>query len=115
MNASASLAAQKNQIATACSLRLAAAPAAGGMADTRRQQRVGDGAAGGTDQPKASSLRPDWRRIERNVPRGICLRAAGTMAVLVGDPVFRYLTWLPRWETKTKPARSKALTISLEE
>lgn len=29
--------------------------------------------------------------------------------------VLRYLTWLPRWETKAKPSRSKVLAICSEE
>jgi hypothetical protein len=46
------------------------------------------------------------------VPRGTCLRPAGTMTVKMMLPsVLRYLTWLPRWETNAKPSRSRALTI----
>lgn len=63
----------------------------------------------------ALSSSPDWRRIERKVPRGICLRPAGMITVSVGLPVLRYLTWLPRWETKRNPSRSSVLTISSEE
>lgn len=65
---------------------------------------------------KALSSSPDWRRIERKVPRGICLRPAGTMTVkMMLAPVLRYLTWLPRWETNAKPSRSRAFTICCEE
>jgi hypothetical protein len=53
--------------------------------------------------------------IERNVPSGISLRAAGTITVSFGGPSLRYLAWLPFCETKWKPSRSSAFTIAAEE
>lgn len=50
--------------------------------------------------------------IERIVPSGISFFGDGTMTVLAP---LRYLAWLPRCDTDTKPWRSRILTISFED
>ncbi|MFZ1765365.1 MAG: hypothetical protein WAT68_01685, partial [Candidatus Nitrotoga sp.] len=61
---------------------------------------------------KSSLLRPDCLRIDANVPNGISFLGSGTITVL--SPLRNFL-WLPFWEIKMKPCRSKILTIALDE
>jgi len=60
---------------------------------------------------KSNKSKPDWRNIERKVPKGISLRFAGTITVHAS---FLNFVWLPFWDTKINPLEIKIFSICFE-